>query len=78
MSLNSLFAVAIYYNRAMLHRYLGNTTEAVKDISCALEMAPEIANLYVMRGNQLKKLQRYKEAMSDFNSALHIDADVKM
>ena len=73
-----LLIAALYYNRAVVFHRMGATDESLKDVSVALELAPIDPHLYVFRGNLLVSLQRYKEAMTDFHSALILDDNIPL
>jgi tetratricopeptide (TPR) repeat protein len=62
-----------YLDSANWHIEKGQYTEALKDYNKALEISPDIADIYVYRGFAYHNLGQYDEALKDYNKALEFN-----
>jgi tetratricopeptide (TPR) repeat protein len=60
------------FERAMSERLDNNLTAAEQDLSAAIQVAPETGNYYYWRGDTRVRMQRYEDAITDFNRSLEL------
>lgn len=60
-------------NRAMCSLKLGEFKMAYEDCCESIGLDEKYMKSYLRRATALKKLKRYKEAMSDYKKALELD-----
>ena len=62
-----------YYTNARDKLLAGNTTDAIADLTTAIDAGNATADMYVLRGEAYMQNADYRNALMDFNSALEID-----
>ncbi len=63
-----------YYNRALIHYYYKvDTTSALNDLSNAIELNPNYAKAYDLRGVVYQEMGKTEEAKADYKKALGLD-----
>jgi tetratricopeptide (TPR) repeat protein len=64
--------VATLSNRGLLLGRSGRFQDALRDHDRAIEMAPEIASLYINRANTQSRARQYDAAMTDLDRAIEV------
>jgi len=59
-----------YINSALVNIDNSNFSEALKDITKAIELTPKNSKLYYMRGNTYFNIQQYENAIFDYDRAI--------
>ena len=67
---------AIYVNRGVAYKNLGQYKRALPDLDRSLQLNPKYANAYDSRGFVYGKLGQYKRALQDINQAIRLDQTV--
>jgi tetratricopeptide (TPR) repeat protein len=62
-----------YYNRGISYDKKGNSEEAVKNFTKAIEIDKTKADFYSNRGFAYRKLKRYEEAIKDYTEAISLN-----
>ena len=63
---------ATYTNRGIIYAANGRLTEALEDHDQALLISPEMAKIYVNRGNVLHQTHDYEGAIVDYDKAIEL------
>ena len=61
-----------YYGRANVYGKIGNYEEAIRDLTIAIELAPQLSNLYEGRALIKEKIGNYEAAVQDLTIAIEI------
>lgn len=64
----------VYFNRAHLHKELGNFDKAEEDYSKVISLTPDDSSAFFKRGEMRGQQSRLKEAMSDYSHWVTIPA----
>ncbi len=67
-------AFAVYIGRSRAYIELGNLEKALEEANAAVEMKPANATAHGQRGIARKLLQKYGEALQDFDEAITLDS----
>ena len=62
-----------YHNQALSNCKLGNYNEAINDFNKAIDLNPNNANTFYLRGHTATLLRNYNEAIDDFNKAIELN-----
>ena len=63
-----------YYDSARQKLVEGNITDAIADLTTAIDAGNATANMYILRGEAYMQTADYRRALSDFNTAIDMDA----
>jgi tetratricopeptide (TPR) repeat protein len=66
------------YNLAYINGLFGNYTKAVTLLDEAIDLAPEYADAYTLRGAMKEKLKNSTGAFNDYSKALQLDENQKL
>jgi stress-induced-phosphoprotein 1 len=77
LSLDSDIMATLYANRAITNIKLGEYLKAEEDGNKALSFEPKHIKALIRRGRAKHKLNKLKEALSDFETAREIEKDNK-
>jgi tetratricopeptide (TPR) repeat protein len=69
---DNLVKADLYANRAACHRQLYSSKEVVKDCTKALELNPRHVKAFIRRAQAQESLEKFKEALSDFQQACYL------
>ncbi|MDD5092299.1 MAG: tetratricopeptide repeat protein [Candidatus Wallbacteria bacterium] len=64
----------ISLQKGLYHHMGGRHEDAIIDFSSVIEIQPDCARAYYLRGNSLFNLGRYEEALSDYSRAIELDS----
>ena len=70
------YPLSTLFNRALTFKKLGKLTSAIKDLDYLIQLAPEEATPYKIRGNIHLLSGNYNQAIDDFSKAILKDADL--
>ncbi len=62
-----------YYDRGADHYFAKQYSEAIEDLTKAIEIDPDNYRVYDLRGSAYKSLKQFDRALSDYNRALEIN-----
>jgi len=65
----------VFSNRGMMHHYLGNYNDAVKDYSIAIKLDSTDSNAHNNRAAANMLLKDFSSALTDLNSAIRLNPD---
>ena len=71
--LQSETRAVIHYNRALAYDSMGDVRRALADIDAALQLKPNFPEAYNNRGNLYRRLERFPEAISDFETSIALN-----
>lgn len=71
----NLVSYEVFLNRAIAEKMSGDALSALTDINKAIELEPENAILYKIRGNIYVLLNDYFAAIDDYTKAISLDAN---
>jgi len=66
------FEVEDYVARAGAYMRLKQYDRALSDLSCAIQLAPNLGLVYSNRGGMYHEMGRYEDALADFNKAIEL------
>lgn len=69
-AMNRRDRIATYVNRGVIYNRAGKVGLAYKDFNAALAEDPGLAEAFLNRGNSYYLLERYREAIADYERAL--------
>jgi tetratricopeptide (TPR) repeat protein len=72
--LTRLDLAATYSNRGIIQASSGQLELAIADHTAAIRLNPQSVRAYVNRANSLFRLQRYAEALADYDRAIELSA----
>ena len=73
---DDIYHLPTMFNRALTFKKLGQFTAAMNDLDYLIQLAPEVAMPYKVRGNIHLLLGYYHRAVSDFTKAIEKDEDL--
>lgn len=65
----------LFLNRAIAQKMSGDALSALQDINKAIDLEPENAILYKLRGNIQVLLKNYMDAVMDYDKAIELDSE---
>ncbi|MEM1120503.1 MAG: hypothetical protein AAGJ18_08630 [Bacteroidota bacterium] len=68
--------IAAYFNRAICFKKIGKLTAALSDLSYVLEIEPDHALTWKVRGNLFLLLGRYNQTVDDFTRAIDLNTEL--
>ena len=69
-----LLQPADYYNSAHEKLVAGNITDAIADLTTAIDAGNATADMYILRGEAYMQTADYRNALADFNAAIELDS----
>ena len=69
----ALLQATDYYENAKAKLLEGNFSDAIADLTTAIDSGNATADMYILRGEAYMQSADYRSALADFNSALEID-----
>lgn len=69
----ALLQASDYYENAKVKLVAGNISEAISDLTTAIDAGNATVEMYILRGEAYMQSANYREALSDFNSAIEMD-----
>lgn len=70
----ALLQPADYYQSAKDKLVAGNITDAIVDLTTAIDAGNATAEMYILRGEAYMQTADYRNALADFNSAIEMDS----
>lgn len=69
----ALLEASDYYENAKAKLVAGNISDAIADLTTAIDAGNATAEMYILRGEAYLQTAEYRNALADFNSAIEID-----
>ena len=63
-----------YYEQAKTKLVSGNVSDAITDLTTAIDAGNATVDMYILRGEAYMQTADYRNALSDFNTAIEMDA----
>lgn len=76
IALEDIYPLPTLFNRALTFKKLGKLTSATHDLDYLIQLAPQEAMAYKVRGNIHLLSGKYDQAINDFTTAIRQDADL--